>query len=223
MLGRTHAVTGLAAGLTVAALLDVTAVTPLPAYLLAAGAALLPDLDQPRSMANRTVATKPAHLVLKNFTHRGFTHSILAVVLFGALLAVITALAGSKGIHISPMFALMALVGYASHIVADMFNKAGVGLFYPLAPFGRDKWSMPIPKAFRISTIYEPKLAFSAGGVQSHLHTEKWFWLFPMYGLIALIVLTQAGALLESIKHSLLALATLVPGPLAALISTLVG
>lgn len=52
--------------------------------------------------------------------HRGFSHSILALVLFsGGLLALLPALAGA--------FAL----GFASHVLLDLLNKMPVQLLYP--------------------------------------------------------------------------------------------
>lgn len=56
-----------------------------------------------------------------NSNHRGFTHSILALVLFStAAYAVV----GNS----STWFA----IGYASHLVIDLFNKKGESLLFPI-------------------------------------------------------------------------------------------
>ena len=198
MLGRTHALTGLAAGLTVAALAGLTATTPLPAYLVAAGAALLPDLDQPRSLANRTMATKPAHIFLRRFTHRTFTHSLLALGLWFAALHVGWEYANSQGVHLPFAYVIMATVGWGSHIFADMFNKQGVQLFYPFTPFGLRFISMPIPRYFRISTIYDPEITFNPLSIQSVIHTEKLFWTYPMMVVVVVNIYGQGLPLAQA-------------------------
>jgi len=201
-------ITGLAAGLAVAAVTGMTSATPLAAYAAAAGAALLPDLDQPRSLANRTVVTKPAHLFLRNFSHRGFTHSLLALALFYAALVALLRALGGYGMVLSPSYPLIISAGYASHIFADMWNKEGVMLFYPFSPFGRRFWAAPLPRALRISTIYEPAISFNPLSIQSVIHTEKLFWTYPMYLLIAATAYLQYQPLLAVGHQSLIALLT---------------
>jgi inner membrane protein len=211
MLGKTHAITGLAAGLAVAAAAGLTSTTPLAAYVVAAGAALLPDLDQPRSMANRTVATKPAHIILRQFSHRGFTHSLLAISLFYGLMLGVSYLAGAQGIPIPYAYVIMATVGYSSHIFADMFNKEGVQLLYPFAPLGKRFWSMPIPRPLRISTIYEPSITFDPRSLQSIIHTEKLFWTYPMCVVIAFCAYAEVGPLLSIARQTLIVAITALP------------
>ena len=211
MLGKTHALTGLAAGLAVAAVAGLTSSTPLAAYALAAGAALLPDLDQPRSLANRTVATKPAHIVLRRFSHRGFTHSILAVGLFYGLALWAQYVARLQGFPVPYAYVVMATVGYASHIFADMFNKGGVWLFYPFAPAGVRFWSMPIPRALRISTIYDPKINLNPLSIQSAIHTEKLFWTYPMCAVVGLCLYIEAAPLLSIARQTLIVAMTALP------------
>ena len=53
--------------------------------------------------------------------HRTFTHSFLALVLF----------TGSVYFFCRPA-AVPFLIGYASHLIADLFNKLGLQLFFPL-------------------------------------------------------------------------------------------
>jgi len=201
-------ITGLAAGLVVAAATGLTATTPLAAYAAAAGAALLPDLDQPRSMANRTVATKPAHLVLRNFSHRGFTHSLLAIGLFAALLVLTQRYLATQGYVFTDNYVYLITAGYASHIFADMWNKEGVMLFYPFCPFGRRFWSVPLPRALRISTIYKPAVGFNPWSFQSLVHTEKLFWTYPMLAIIGATIYYHYQPLFDIGRHTLMAFLT---------------
>lgn len=60
-----------------------------------------------------------------NTKHRTFTHSFLGMVLFGLV----------SYLAVRPI-ALPFLVGYTSHIVADLFNKKGLQLFFPF------KWKL---------------------------------------------------------------------------------
>lgn len=55
-----------------------------------------------------------------NTTHRTFTHSFLAMAIFTALMYFFCRPA-----------AIPFLIGYASHLVADLFNKRGPQLFFP--------------------------------------------------------------------------------------------
>lgn len=55
-----------------------------------------------------------------NTTHRTFTHSFLAMAIFTALMYFFCRPA-----------AIPFLIGYASHLVADLFNKQGPQLFFP--------------------------------------------------------------------------------------------
>jgi inner membrane protein len=100
--------------------------------LLAAAAligATLPDLDHTGSWAGRRLA--PLSWLVSLLGHRQATHSALAVIC-GAALWHFT------GQH---QAALAVLVGYASHIAADMLTPAGVALFWPLAaPVAVPRW-----------------------------------------------------------------------------------
>ncbi len=52
--------------------------------------------------------------------HRGFTHSVVGMALFSAALYMIY-----------PLFGVLCLYGYLSHILLDLFNKRGLRLFWP--------------------------------------------------------------------------------------------
>jgi len=84
---------------------------------------LLPDIDHPKSLLGQRLKwiSKP---IARAFGHRGFTHSLLAVF---ALLA--TFYLKVPDTWIIPADALQGMVlGYLSHILADMLTPAGVPL-----------------------------------------------------------------------------------------------
>jgi len=89
-----------------------------PIVQVAAGVwALLPDMDIPSSMVGRKVPVVP--LLLK---HRGPTHSLVSVAFI--YLAV--------SHFLGQYWAIYTALGWASHILMDMFNPAGIELFWPL-------------------------------------------------------------------------------------------
>jgi inner membrane protein len=123
MTGRTHATLGAAAGLGIAAYLHAD-----PLLCLAAGilGGLLPDIDHPQSMLSGWV---PGSGLLGVFgvRHRGFTHSVLFMVLL------VAAWFAASQQMVIPYPAVMAgLAGVATHILSDMLTPQGVRLLYPL-------------------------------------------------------------------------------------------
>lgn len=95
---------------------------------------LLPDIDHPKSFLGQRLkwVSKP---IARAFGHRGFTHSLLAVF---ALLA--TFYLKVPDTWIIPADALQGMVlGYLSHIVADMLTPAGVPLLWPC------RWRFRLP------------------------------------------------------------------------------
>ncbi len=91
---------------------------------------LLPDIDHPKSFLGQRLKwiSKP---IARAFGHRGFTHSLLAV--FALLATFYLKVPESWFI---PADALQGMVlGYLSHILADMLTPAGVppALAMPLA------------------------------------------------------------------------------------------
>lgn len=140
MLGPTHAL----AGATSAGLLLVKGNTNYPFILLAAIAAiaaLLPDLDGSESTIEnvKLLGFKPLKfpgwLIDKLFAHRGFLHSLMAMVfLIFVLLGFFSWL---------PKEIVLAItLGYASHIVTDSLTPLGLPWLYPLEWRGRllPKW-----------------------------------------------------------------------------------
>jgi len=147
MLGRTHTAIALAA--TAAVIKDPV---QLPLSLtIATASSLLPDIDTSNSMLrNRLnrytgILTFPALIAAGYFLfrykylsllslilyltyitfafagpHRGFTHSLVGFTLFALIL-----LMSSKAVL------LPALIGYSTHLAADLFTPSGILLLYP--------------------------------------------------------------------------------------------
>ncbi|CBJ81672.1 putative LexA regulated gene, SOS response [Xenorhabdus bovienii str. Jollieti] len=104
----------------------------LPGVLLAS---LLPDIDHPSSTLGRLfrfISIPIARLC----GHRGFTHSLLAlgvgIILFQAEIP--------SGWPIPTDFFHAMIVGYISHLIADMLTPAGIPLLWPL----RIRFCIPI-------------------------------------------------------------------------------
>ncbi len=95
---------------------------------------LLPDIDHPKSFLGQRLKwiSKP---IARAFGHRGFTHSLLAV--FALLATFYLKVPESWFI---PADALQGMVlGYLSHILADMLTPAGVPLLWPC------RWRFRLP------------------------------------------------------------------------------
>ncbi|MFC1753083.1 metal-dependent hydrolase [Thermoproteota archaeon] len=80
---------------------------------------LLPDLDHPRSKLGRK--TK---VLAWLFQHRGFMHSIYAVIIMFML---------SRLIFWNAIYVWALPLGYLSHLVSDSFSKEGIMFFHPLS------------------------------------------------------------------------------------------
>lgn len=111
--------------------------------------ALLPDLDASNSILQqssvqlgrrgpRLAIFRPFGILLHTiFGHRGFLHSLLALILVTGLVALFQA----------PLAFLLALaVGYGSHLLLDGLTPAGIPLFYP------SRMKVRLPKYIRIRT-----------------------------------------------------------------------
>ncbi|WP_294907274.1 metal-dependent hydrolase [Tatumella sp. UBA2305] len=95
----------------------------IPATLLTC---LLPDIDHPGSLLGQRLRwiSKP---MARAFGHRGFTHSLIAIVGGVWLLRI-----KFPGVLWLPADVMQGMVlGYLSHIVADMLTPAGVPLLWP--------------------------------------------------------------------------------------------
>ena len=83
---------------------------------------LLPDIDHPKSYLGRQLPFISVP-IFKLFGHRGFTHSLLSLSILGV--------ATAKYWAVNPLLWGGLLLGYFSHILADMCTPSGVPLFYP--------------------------------------------------------------------------------------------
>lgn len=87
---------------------------------------LLPDIDHPKSFLGQRIPWI-ARPVARMFGHRGFTHSLLAV--FAGLTLFYLKIPDG---WLLPADAIQGMVlGYLSHILADMLTPAGVPLLWP--------------------------------------------------------------------------------------------
>lgn len=91
---------------------------------------LLPDIDHPTSKMGRRVPIV-SRTVNTIFGHRGFTHSLLAFLLLGYGLFLLSGFipASVSGYYLPLAFGV--IVGYGSHLLLDMLTVSGIPLFYP--------------------------------------------------------------------------------------------
>lgn len=140
MNATTHSIFGVAA--LAGSFLIIGEEPPLYAYPAAVVAALLPDVDNPRSRLGNGLSrmknpvlnllTRPlswalraaSFVLFRTVGHRTLTHSLLGVTLFCLLISPLAPL--------SPDLFLALVAGYASHLFADALNIRGVPLFWPV-------------------------------------------------------------------------------------------
>ncbi|MBN2457741.1 metal-dependent hydrolase [Candidatus Woesearchaeota archaeon] len=79
---------------------------------------VIPDID-----CNSSVLGKRVKVIGWIFAHRGIFHSIFPAILISTPLL----------IFFGAGYALASFTGYLSHLVLDMLNHQGVGLFFPLS------------------------------------------------------------------------------------------
>lgn len=118
MLYATHAAGGFITGYL--------ATGSLSCGVVAAAAALLPDVESPKSFVGRKLPGV-SHAGSLIVGHRNATHSLLA-----ALGVFLIGLLFSKTAGFPVPFVWVAFIGYLSHLILDTFNPAGVPLFWPL-------------------------------------------------------------------------------------------
>lgn len=91
---------------------------------------LIPDIDHPSSKVGRKVPLL-SKVVNSVFGHRGFTHTLLAALIFTYLLFLLVVLFpdGLRG-YLLPFFMGLS-VGYLSHLLLDMLTVQGIPLLFP--------------------------------------------------------------------------------------------
>ena len=120
MMAGSHVVVGLAAWTWVAPHLGLPSLDPMALGLATIGA-LLPDIDHPSSWVGRRLRLISRPLAA-TIGHRGVTHSAVAVLVCIAVLR-------WQGFHRATIDPLV--VGYLSHLAADLLTTSGVRLAWP--------------------------------------------------------------------------------------------
>lgn len=136
MTGKTHVAVGVMTTAAIAVLkpkgFDVLGahVIPVLSILSAVPGSKLPDIDiQQSSMGRRH------KFISRMLKHRGFTHTLIIPLVLLAILFIL-------GRYVRLIYIIEAvlgslvfgiLVGWVMHIFADMFNKKGVPLLYPIS------------------------------------------------------------------------------------------
>jgi len=115
MLARTHLFFGIFLGLIFVKLIEMH--NPILFVVVAAIAALIPDADHQNSKIGRWF------IFSRFMKHRGFLHTIFAVILFAFILLLFNA-----GIYI-----LAFVIGYLSHLIIDMLTYQGIALIHPFS------------------------------------------------------------------------------------------
>ena len=128
MMAGSHTLIGAAAWMYIAHDLGLPLLDPIGIGLAVAGS-LAPDIDHPKSWVGRRMKLISVP-VSKIFGHRGVTHSIVAVI---ACIAVLR-WDGQTWHHTLPF-----VIGYASHLAADLITPAGLCLAWPM------RWNFAFP------------------------------------------------------------------------------
>lgn len=137
MMGSTHVQFGLIVGLGVGLAANATFPEATGLALIGGLAALLPDIDHPRSGIRQKMGTA-GHLSLFWLSHRGLTHTALFA-LGVSLLSLFLA---------PPLIAWAICGGYASHLLADAVTRRGIPLWWPLSK----RSFHALPRWMRIAT-----------------------------------------------------------------------
>lgn len=123
----THVMGGIALGVGIGVASSTSSI-PLFGVLLAGTSigAILPDIDK----KNTSVSHKAPFIsfITRLFTtHRGFTHSLLALAIFGSILYPVTQFG-----NLVRYLYYGLIIGYLSHLILDMLNPEGIPLFFPI-------------------------------------------------------------------------------------------
>ena len=90
---------------------------------------MLPDLDTRKSYISKKWPYL-SKFISKRCKHRGFTHSLLILLILLQFLKLIILIGENNIILICISYGI--LTGYTSHIILDAFTYEGVDLFFPL-------------------------------------------------------------------------------------------
>lgn len=143
MIGPTHILFGQTVYLAICAMEGHPA--SLPEALVAAGAAILPDVDSPRGYVGRVLpfVSQPLEFWVG---HRTATHALLPQIVIGAALWFLVPFG----------YWLAVLSGWVSHTLGDMLTEGGVGWFWP----GRWRCVLPGSPDYRFGVMSWSELGF---------------------------------------------------------------
>lgn len=122
MTHKTHAMAGLCVGLYFASTGQYDALSVIGLSSIGIVGGLFPDIDLPSSQIGQTAKT-PSRLAFAFTGHRGLFHAPVVYIIAFLLLS-----------YFMPTYQVIwetFFAGCASHIVLDLFNKAGMPLLYP--------------------------------------------------------------------------------------------
>lgn len=161
----THVLFGLALWFLVTGLFEL--IYPIKIVAVVAIFALLPDIDYPRSWMG-FISGPIARFFENRFGHRGFFHSLLAIGLLAVALRPIYLFTDYQVVYYA------ALVGYSSHILADMMSLGGVKFFWP----SKSRAVLPGESRFR---------------VRSGTNSERWFFIGILIVALLLFPVSMSG------------------------------
>ena len=137
MQGTTHMAIGFMTGSFVSFAFHVPLYLPVGAVLtVAIVGSIVPDIDHPDSKISHDVKGFGAPFRL--FSHRGVTHSFLALIIVALVLFFL---------RVQLTEALAFFLAYTSHLAADAMTKSGIRLWWPSQ---RRFWLLP--RGFRVTT-----------------------------------------------------------------------
>jgi len=174
MMGHTHWIIGGASWLGALSAANVAGNAPLSLGMVAGGwaiatvSALVPDIDTKNSMASKSLGPVTEAIsfgIRKLFGgHRKITHSLL-----GLGLVMLTLAGCISSLHLIPWIGFAVVIGWSSHVVADMLTREGCPLLWPIS---ETKFGLHL-----VTTGLEKK--------KGH-HTSEW-WLIRPLAVIATI------------------------------------
>lgn len=188
MTGRTHdlaAFTALNLAFVVYPIPEMTLATAFVAFSANMIGGLAPDIDQ--STASIYQKVRGGEFVKKLIAplfggHRFISHSILGVILAAVLSDIVLSLIGKVLLVDMDVVWWAFMIGFVSHLFADMFTRDGIPLFFPLS----FKIGIPPVRSLRLKT----------GGI-----VEKSF-IFPGLLLINMFVIyTHYSKYLEFLRY----------------------
>ena len=136
----THALSGVVLALSYAEFSGVT-MDPL-ALGITILASSLPDIDEPHSKAGKKVSGF-SKVIKSIFGHRSITHSLLGLVIFSYIY-----IRTANFLNITGFYLNFFIIGYAGHLLGDLFTNSGIPLLYPIS----QKFKFPL---FKTGSIME--------------------------------------------------------------------